>query len=84
MKEFFTNIKNKSAIVATSAFVVATSAVNCFAAEGDVATAIASSLTPVKTDSLATLVAVAPIGIAIGGGYLVWKFGWRFFKGLAK
>ncbi|HCQ6135217.1 TPA: hypothetical protein OL464_003719 [Clostridioides difficile] len=60
------------------------SALNCFAAEGDVSTAIATSLTPVKTDSLATLSAVAPIGILIGGGYLVWKLGWKFFKGLAK
>ncbi|HBE9908584.1 TPA: hypothetical protein KNJ60_003880 [Clostridioides difficile] len=84
MKEFFISIKNKSTIVATSSLIVAFSAVNCFAAEGDVATSISTSLMPIKTDSLATLVAVAPIGIAIGGAYLVWKYGWRFFKGLAK
>lgn len=47
-------------------------------------TALTTALTTVKTDALAALAAVAPIAIAILGAFLVWKFGIRFFKGIAK
>lgn len=46
--------------------------------------AIVTALTSVKTDAVAALAAVAPIAIAIMGGFLVWKYGVKFFKGLAK
>jgi hypothetical protein len=43
-----------------------------------------TALTSVKDDALAALAVVAPVGIAILGAFLVWKYGIRFFKGLAK
>lgn len=47
-------------------------------------TALTAALTTVKTDALAALAAIAPIAIGIMGAFLVWKFGIRFFKSLAK
>lgn len=47
-------------------------------------TALTTALTTVKTDALSALAAIAPIAIAIMGAYLVWRFGIKFFKGLAK
>lgn len=47
-------------------------------------TAMTTALTTVKTDSLAALAAVAPLAIGIMGAFLVWKYGIRFFKGIAK
>ncbi|MDN4765985.1 hypothetical protein QYP21_19075 [Clostridioides difficile] len=84
MKELFSSVKNKSTIVATSALVVACSAVNCFAAEGDVSSSMTTALTTVKTDALAAISAVAPISLSIMGVFLVWKYGIRFFKSVSK
>ncbi|MFQ4188612.1 hypothetical protein C3O92_18915 [Clostridioides difficile] len=84
MKELFSSVKNKSTIVATSALVVACSAVNCFAAEGDVSSSMTTALTTVKTDALAAISAVAPIALSIMGVFLVWKYGIRFFKSVSK
>ncbi|MGE5629198.1 MAG: hypothetical protein ACM3X7_14015 [Solirubrobacterales bacterium] len=47
-------------------------------------TALTTALTTVKTDALAALAAVAPLAIGIMGAFLVWKYGVRFFKGIAK
>jgi hypothetical protein len=47
-------------------------------------TALTTALTTVKTDSLSALAAVAPIAISIFGAFLVWRYGVKFFKGLAK
>ena len=47
-------------------------------------TAMTSALDVIKTDIVSVLAIVAPIGIAILGMFLVWKFGIRFFKGLSK
>lgn len=66
---------------ATTALAVATPG---FCAEGDTATAMGTALTSVKTDALGALAVVAPIGIGIMGAFLVWKYGIRFFKSLAK
>lgn len=51
---------------------------------GDVSSSITTALTAVKTDALATISAVAPIGIAIMGVFLVWRYGIRFFKSISK
>ncbi|HFL3824528.1 TPA: hypothetical protein ACG3RV_003784 [Clostridioides difficile] len=83
MKELFSSVKNKSTIVATSALVVACSAVNCFA-DDSVATSMTTALTAVKTDALSAISAVAPIALAIMGVFLVWKYGIRFFKSVSK
>lgn len=45
---------------------------------------ITTALTTVKVDVFAALAIVAPIAIAIMGAFLVWRFGIKFFKGLAK
>lgn len=47
-------------------------------------TALTNALTTVRTDALAALAAIAPIAIGIMGAFLVWKFGVKFFKSLAK
>lgn len=47
-------------------------------------TALTTALTTIKTDSLAALAVVAPIAIGIMGAYLVWRYGIKFFKGIAK
>lgn len=47
-------------------------------------TAMTTALATIKTDAIAALAAVAPVAIAIMGAFLVWKFGIKFFKGLAK
>lgn len=83
MKELFSSVKNKSTIVATSALVVACSAVSCFA-DDSVTTSITTSLTKVQTDALGAISAVAPIALSIMGVFLVWKYGVRFFKSVSK
>lgn len=46
--------------------------------------AMTTALQAVRSDALGALSAVAPIAIGIMGAFLVWKYGIRFFKGLAK
>lgn len=45
---------------------------------------VTTALTSVKTDSISALAVIAPIAIAVLGAFLVWKYGVRFFKSLAK
>lgn len=45
---------------------------------------IKTALTGVSTDAMAVLADVAPIAIGIAGAFLVWKYGMRFFKSIAK
>lgn len=52
--------------------------------ENEMITAMTTALNAVKTDSLAALAAVAPIAIGIMGAFLVWRYGAKFFKSLAK
>lgn len=51
---------------------------------GEGITAMTTALTAVKSDSLEALAAVAPVAIAIMGAFLVWRYGIKFFKSLAK
>ena len=46
--------------------------------------AVASALTTIATNITDTITAVAPVAIGIVGVFLVWKFGIRFFKSVAK
>lgn len=46
--------------------------------------AVASALTTIATNITTTINAVAPVAIGIVGVFLVWKFGIRFFKSVAK
>jgi len=45
---------------------------------------MSTALTAVQTDVLSALSVAAPLGIGIMGAFLVWKFGIRFFKSIAK
>jgi hypothetical protein len=63
--------------------IVLSVSVGVFADDGTT-TAMTTALTSVKTDSLAALAVVAPIAIAIMGAFLVWRYGIKFFKSLAK
>lgn len=74
----------KAAFVVSSTMAATAVPVLAFAEGATASTVITTAATAVKTDALAALSAVAPIGISIGGAYLVFKLGWRFFKGLAK
>lgn len=51
--------------------------------EGTV-TAITTALEVVKGDALSVISGVAPIAIGISGAFMVWKFGMKFFRSLAK
>lgn len=46
--------------------------------------AVATALTTIATNITDTITAVAPVAIGIVGVFLVWKFGIRFFKSVAK
>lgn len=48
------------------------------------ANAVATALTTIATNIINTISAVAPVAISIVGVFLVWKFGIRFFKSVAK
>jgi len=45
---------------------------------------IGTALQTIATDMLAAIGSVAPVALSIVGAVLVWRFGVRFFKGLAK
>lgn len=45
---------------------------------------VATALTTIATNITNTLTAVAPVAVGIVGVFLVWKFGIRFFKSVAK
>ena len=46
--------------------------------------AVTSALTTIATNITTTINSVAPVAIGIVGVFLVWKFGIRFFKSVAK
>lgn len=43
-----------------------------------------TAFTSIKTDFMSGVTAIAPIALSITGVFLVWKYGVRFFKGIAK
>lgn len=47
-------------------------------------TAMQGALDGIKTDATGAITVVAPIGIAILGAFLVWKYGLKFFKSISK
>lgn len=52
--------------------------------DNELVTAMTTALNLIKTDAMSALSAVAPIAISIAGAFLVWRYGMRFFKSLAK
>lgn len=47
-------------------------------------TAMKTALESVQADVLTAIATVAPVGIAIMGAFLVWRYGLRFFKSISK
>lgn len=64
--------------------VISLMSVNCFAEGTDISATIAPALSTVKSDVLAAIAVIAPVGIAIMGVILCWKKGIGFFKSVAK
>ena len=67
----------------TIVLIAVTMSISCFA-EGTAPTGMDTALIAVKDDGLAAIAVVAPIAITIFGAFLVWRYGVKFFKGLAK
>ena len=50
----------------------------------ETSTAVVSALSTVASDISGVVTSVAPVAIGVVGTFLVWKYGMRFFKSLAK
>lgn len=75
--------KKLSLVMAVCAITLLSS-VAAFAEMTETQTAMQTALTTVQTDAIGALGIVAPIAIVIMGAFLVWRYGIKFFKGLAK
>lgn len=45
---------------------------------------VSTALTTVASQMTGVIGDVAPIALGVAGAYMVWRFGIKFFKGLAK
>ena len=52
--------------------------------ENSVVSSLQTAFTSLQGDIIAAIGVIAPIALVICGTVLVWRFGVRFFKGLAK
>lgn len=77
-------IKKLSVGVATGAVVLSSSAITALASEGDVSTAVISSLTNTAGDVTKTMNGIGPIALGVAGAFLVWRYGMKFFKAISK
>lgn len=84
LKQKFDGVKTKVVGAAATAGTSILLATQCFAADADVSTAMATAMATVKTDMMGVISVVAPIGIAIAGVILVWRRGIGFFKSISK
>lgn len=75
--------KKQAVSMAILSVVIAAMCFPCFA-EDDTATAMAASLTTVQASIMGGLKVVAPVALIVMGAFLTWKYGVKFFKGLAK
>ena len=82
MKERLRQIAVPVTAVGTSIF----TGFSVFAADPltDPSAVISAAATSVGSQATSALGAVAPIAMGLGGLFLVYKLGWKFFKGLAK
>lgn len=76
-------MKKKLAIALSSLSVLAVSGL-AFAAEGDAASSVTSSMSTsfqtITSDVLSAMGTIAPIAITIFGAFLAWKLGKKFFS----
>lgn len=84
MKREFTNFIQSSYGKATVAVTALAMATPVFAETPSIATSISTSMQTIVTDTIATIGAVAPIGITIFGAMFCWKKGIQFFRGVTK
>lgn len=70
--------------VLTTAGAVALYTLPVYASESSAITALDNSMQSVKNDSLAAITTVAPYAISVMGAFLLWRYGTRFFKSVAK
>lgn len=77
------NLKRIFGVFATMATTAAI-ACNPFALDSETSNAMTTSFTAVKSDSISALAIIAPIAIGIMAAFLVWRYGKKFFTGLAK
>lgn len=52
--------------------------------KAQISATVVSSLTTIAGDITSTITQIAPVACSIVGLFLVWKFGIRFFKSIAK
>lgn len=81
IKEFIQ--ENRVKLLATFSGVIALSPVSAFAEEVSISTTISSSMQQVVTDTIATMGAVAPIGITIFGAMFCWRKGKKILTAIA-
>ncbi len=84
MSSLLIKVREK-AIVPAAAVVtsMAMAPVTAFA-EGGVAADVAAALESTASDITSVLGSVAPVALGIGGVFLAWRYGMRFFKSLSK
>jgi len=84
MVKYFKKIKEKVNTKVMSVFGLLMLAPAFVSADTGQSTAVVSALETIATDIKATITAIAPVAISIVGVYLVWRYGIRFFKSLAR
>lgn len=86
MSSLLIKVREK-AIVPAAAVVtsMAMAPMTAFAQEtGGVADDVAAALQSTASDITSVLGSVAPVALGIGGVFLAWRYGMRFFKSLSK
>lgn len=78
IKNFLEN--NRKAVIATVGVCSTMLPTIAHAADSTIASTITSSFQQIVTDTLASIAAIAPIGITIFGAMFAWKKGKQFFS----
>lgn len=76
--------KSKAAKVAVIGAAVSSAVTISAAAADETVTAMTGALTTLQGTLVSGVAAIAPIALVVTGAVLLWKFGVRFFKSLAK
>lgn len=85
MKKIKTFIQENKVAVITSVSAIAMSIPTIAHAETpDISATMTTAMQSIVTQTLASIAAIAPIGITIFGAMFAWKKGIQFFKGVTK
>ena len=77
-------MKKKLSLLLLTVAIVCMGAVASFAAPVTPLVGMGTAVTALSVDILAGIAVVAPIALGIVAAFLVWKYGMKFFRGLAK